>query len=495
MESKSTSKSIRLAIVSIFLSATTLLAFQNCSGSSSGSADAGNVVIESPVFEIYSAKLQYSPLSAGRPSEVLIEVKDGGQVKTDFQGTATIEDSLNNGICRNSIPIINGRGVGQIYAINNSGFSQLAQVKLKIQNNNPNSSSAVMDAAITSPLESISTRTISLQKLSGTELGPAARSFHSAIYDPNQKRIIIFGGRKANIVGNSEVNQTLFNDVWSFNLESHGWSQLRTTNAPITRYLHSAVYDSKRNRMIIFGGRDGAENKFNDLWSLDLTSLAWTQLNPSGTGPTARTGSTMYFDVTFDRVLILMGGPTNDNIWSLSFTSTNSQGQWFHPTQTYGTEPDTTIQTVYDVRSSLAFIPSANRLVLTPSSLTLSNAADFGWTSHTSTHFGDTFNGSLVYDSVNNQTVSLGGGCCLNFDSNGSAGNYSLNALKLGVDGTKTFPIALHGHSAIYDPENLKMIVFGGETVNKTTSAPVTYSGVFNNDVYMISLPRRDCPQ
>ncbi len=72
--------------------------------------------------------------------------------------------------------------------------------------------------------------------------------------------------------------------------------------------------------------------------------------------------------------------------------------------------------------------------------------------------------------------------------------DYSTSSLVLGHDGMVTFPLALHGQSAVYDPINFKMIVFGGESVSKSGAAPVTYAVTFLNQTYLVPLPRSGCP-
>ena len=54
-----------------------------------------------------------------------------------------------------------------------------------------------------------------------------------------------------------------------------------TSVGPSARWGHSAVYDAPRNRMIVFAGQS-ASGELADLWSLDLTTETWTELNASG---------------------------------------------------------------------------------------------------------------------------------------------------------------------------------------------------------------------
>ncbi|PYX45155.1 MAG: hypothetical protein DMG79_19855, partial [Acidobacteria bacterium] len=80
--------------------------------------------------------------------------------------------------------------------------------------------------------------------------GPSPRTGHSAIYDAQNSRIVIYGGLSAGSV---------FSDVWILSnangvAGSPGWTQLTPASPGPPRYDHSAVYDPATNQMIIFGG-------------------------------------------------------------------------------------------------------------------------------------------------------------------------------------------------------------------------------------------------
>jgi galactose oxidase-like protein len=149
---------------------------------------------------------------------------------------------------------------------------------------------------------------------------PAARLEASAIYDPVGVRMLVFGGGGAS--GD-------FNEVWQLSLSGPpAWSFLSATGSlPEARDGQSAVYDSNRHRMIVFGG--SGSTFLNDIWSLSLDgSPAWTQVIPAGTPPTARTRAAAVYDPVGDR-MIVFGGMTappvsahlNDT-WELDFAGT-----------------------------------------------------------------------------------------------------------------------------------------------------------------------------
>ena len=55
---------------------------------------------------------------------------------------------------------------------------------------------------------------------------------------------------------------------------------------PEPRYQAGMVYDSKRDRLLLFGGTGTAT--YDDLWSWSPTTSEWTQITVIGRAPDAR---------------------------------------------------------------------------------------------------------------------------------------------------------------------------------------------------------------
>ncbi|MBC8205054.1 MAG: hypothetical protein H8E87_06055, partial [FCB group bacterium] len=111
---------------------------------------------------------------------------------------------------------------------------------------------------------------------------PYSRGWHTAIYDSQNERMIIFGGWSG-VVYNS------LNDVWSYNIAANTWTQISTTGGPTpNRAGHVAIYDNIRHRMVVFAGGNWWTTWYNDTWALDLTTNTWTQLSTTGGPPTNR---------------------------------------------------------------------------------------------------------------------------------------------------------------------------------------------------------------
>ncbi|MBD3336484.1 MAG: T9SS type A sorting domain-containing protein, partial [Candidatus Eisenbacteria bacterium] len=154
-----------------------------------------------------------------------------------------------------------------------------------------------------------------------TDVSPAAsppeRCLHSASYDSQNHRLIMYGGQMSGPLG----------DIWAFDLDAHTWEELTPTSSPPGRWFPTQVYDIENHRALVFGGhRGGSGGKTNEVWAFDLAGTGWQLLEPSGTAPSERDGSSSIYVPGEDRMLVF-GGRDNafrDDLWSLEGLSESS---------------------------------------------------------------------------------------------------------------------------------------------------------------------------
>jgi galactose oxidase-like protein len=135
---------------------------------------------------------------------------------------------------------------------------------------------------------------------------PSTRGGFTAVYDSVRDRVIVFGGAH---------DFTPSNEVWSLSLgDAPAWARLTTLGEPPPpRAEHVAIFDPVLDRMVIFGGGlyayyDYGDPYFNDTSALDLTGTPrWEQIGPSGPLPYPRKGATAVYDPWNDR-MVLFGG-------------------------------------------------------------------------------------------------------------------------------------------------------------------------------------------
>jgi len=128
---------------------------------------------------------------------------------------------------------------------------------------------------------------------------PGAQGYMS-VYDPAGDRMIVTDGL----------------DTWSLSLAGDtAWSEIRAAGAhPPERYQGSAIYDPVRLRLLLFGGKVNLGPSFNDVWALTLgPSPEWSALSPLGTPPAGRGGQATVYDSARDRMVIYGGGITYDD--------------------------------------------------------------------------------------------------------------------------------------------------------------------------------------
>lgn len=128
--------------------------------------------------------------------------------------------------------------------------------------------------------------------------GPAARELGSAVYDTRRKRIVLYGG--IGITGGKERK----GDTWEW--DGKNWQQMTDTSLG-TRDHHALAYDEARGKTVLFGGSKAGESLATDTWEWD--GVKWTQAATHGPG--GRAHFAMVYDSTRKQVM-LFGGIRED---------------------------------------------------------------------------------------------------------------------------------------------------------------------------------------
>lgn len=156
--------------------------------------------------------------------------------------------------------------------------------------------------------------TPSWSQITSSGPAPGRRWQHGAIWDAARNRMIVFGG----------IAEGAFNpskDTWA--LEFSGaprWVALATTGTrPHERSKYACVLDPVRDRMLIYGG-DGGGYYLGDVWAFSLATNTWSAVNPSGGPPAARTSAPAVYDSRRDQMIVVTGLYRRD-VWALGLAA------------------------------------------------------------------------------------------------------------------------------------------------------------------------------
>lgn len=145
-----------------------------------------------------------------------------------------------------------------------------------------------------------------------TQLSPATpdgfvspRRGHVAAWDEPRNRMVMWGG----IDGAGTPAST---DTWAldFNVSPPAWRKLATTGTPPSaRFNAAAALDARTGTWYLFGGSTDTGQGLSDLHTLDLATGRWSQVHASGApnAPTSRVNAMAAFEPTA-RAFLVLGG-------------------------------------------------------------------------------------------------------------------------------------------------------------------------------------------
>jgi hypothetical protein len=223
--------------------------------------------------------------------------------------------------------------------------------------------------------------------------GPSRRSAAGLAYDSRRSRLVLFGG--------SDTAFGPLNDTWEWS--KNRWTRVAADAPALDNF--AMAYDSRRGRVVVFGGST-AKGRSPDTWEFD--GQRWTRVDTGG--PPARNLMSMAFDEKRGRMVMFGGAGTREGLgdtWEWDGTLWHAM-----PTGAPG--------------------PAARG-------------------SHT-----------LVYDASRQRVVLVGG-----YADNTVADSWEWD----GATWTRVAdgPLVLH-HAAAYDPPSKRLLVFGGFVGDKRTA-------------------------
>jgi N-acetylneuraminic acid mutarotase len=268
------------------------------------------------------------------------------------------------------------------------------------------------------------------QKVASASI-PHGRYLQAVAFDEGRKVVVMFGGLN---IAPATLKALPNKEIWEWSQATGKWTKRDSTGGPSARSGAAMVFDSKRGKFILFGGRAGSGYNLEDTWEWDPSTGKWTELGPQS-HPTARSQHSMAYEKSIGKVLLFGGGRSDPESNDGSDVSGSMSDTW---------EYDPATETWSSLKVATA--PAARH--------------DSG----------------MVWDSSRNMAILFGG---MQLDVAGeegipkqdiwewdpTAGTWSERTMK----GTK--PSKRSGHAMAFDGSRKKLVVFGGQDVS--TSAPM----------------------
>ena len=139
---------------------------------------------------------------------------------------------------------------------------------------------------------------------------PVERCLMRAIWDTLRNRVIIYGGQT--------TEEPFLDDLWTLS-SGRGWSTLQREPRPSPRTFYSFVFDGTRNEALLFGGNTAAGAE-SDIWVLHIQDEFWTREQPDGDRPSARFGHDAVFLEDSSTMLVFGGNDGSSDLnelWEL----------------------------------------------------------------------------------------------------------------------------------------------------------------------------------
>jgi hypothetical protein len=128
--------------------------------------------------------------------------------------------------------------------------------------------------------------------------GPSAREEHVLVWHPPLQRVLLLGGLAATRPGSLA-------DMWAW--DGTTWQIVPQGALPQPRYLHGAVFDSARGRLVLFGGLDDRVAPSLLAQTLEWDGQSWSEV-PVCPSPKPRVHQMLAYDDRAGRTVLYGGG-------------------------------------------------------------------------------------------------------------------------------------------------------------------------------------------
>lgn len=272
---------------------------------------------------------------------------------------------------------------------------------------------------------------------------PSQRNRAAMVYDTARQRIVLFGG------GWDTPTPRVFNETWEW--DGVDWTKRTLATAPAAREAAAMVFDSTRNRTVLFSGRTNrdiqAPTLVADTWEYDGTT--WRRI-ATAARPPVRTDAGIAFDSVRNRV-VLTGG-----------LNMNAGGSLFDTWEYTGT--NWVAKPAAPTSNRTMYFDKARAKIMVVDGLPLNELFEYDGTSWTARMISPAapVGGTRVF--IGNRTWSLGGADMVSWQPLAAVWFHDGEGWQDLSPGT-SFPARIDP-AAAFDSTRNRIVMFGGFGIN-----------------------------
>ena len=164
---------------------------------------------------------------------------------------------------------------------------------------------------------------------------PPPREEMAMVYDVGLHATVLFGGF-------DRSTNTVLGDTWTY--AGTDWVEVLATSSPSARYRTATIYDSFRQRVVLFGGFDGT-NIAHD--TFQFTGETWNAVSTGSNVPQAATETLHGYDPVRRKFVLFggYGGTFSNQTWEFTGSSTGFFSTFGTPCETAAGEATLTSTT------------------------------------------------------------------------------------------------------------------------------------------------------
>ncbi len=170
---------------------------------------------------------------------------------------------------------------------------------------------------------------------------PGVRICSLMVYDSESDKVILFGGFNG---------AKMSGETWVYDYATNTWTNKTMANSPPGRCGYGLIYDAGRDKCIIFGGIGDNSKYFNDTWEYDYNTNTWTELKPE-VSPSPRCKGGIAYDSESDQIVWFGGYGPNKVLLAETWTYNYDKNTWVNKTSSASPTGRQRIPLMYDSES------------------------------------------------------------------------------------------------------------------------------------------------